>query len=98
MIISLTFAVNLKTAGQAAFEGRVFDNGNTYLIVNNRKDQRTDHVYLCEGDLREHTILINPSTGSWDTKENWQSEGYDEKDGLIEVIWSDDQNGWISNW
>lgn len=31
-------------------------------------------------------LLMNPATGSVDTRENWSAEGYDEKDGLLGVV------------
>jgi hypothetical protein len=33
----------------------------------------------------ESETLMNPNTGSVDTRSNWAAEGYDEKDGLILV-------------
>lgn len=40
--------------------------------------------------------LMNPNTGSVDTRENWAAEGYDEKDGLI-VVSKDEDGGWVES-
>ena len=42
------------------------------------------------------TYLMNVATGSVDTKENWESEGYtiENTTGLIEVV-KDESGDWV---
>jgi len=53
MIISKKYADKLIKNGKANIIGKTYNNGKTYLILNRYDLQRTDHVCIGYGDLRD---------------------------------------------
>lgn len=46
----------LVASGRATFGAPIYADGATWRCVFNHADERTDHIYLGEGDLREQAM------------------------------------------
>lgn len=44
--------------------------------------------------MNEHStdLLMNPATGSIDTRENWAAEGYTEENSDLELVFAEAEN------